>query len=122
MGTWLRIRRRELHLSQQELADKAGIRSLKTLNSAEAGRSEITRHVAEVEQVLGWQPGSLTRAYQYGTRPTLDGQAPAPQRPPIGEELDDLMQRLADIRARIDEEYPLPPPPDDAESKRRETG
>jgi transcriptional regulator with XRE-family HTH domain len=54
-------RRGELGLTQQQLADAAGV-DIKTIGNLESrGRWPIARTRAAIEQALGWQPGEMKR-------------------------------------------------------------
>ena len=54
-------RRGDLGMTQQELADKAGI-DVKTVGSLEGrGRWPIARNRAGIERALGWLPGEMER-------------------------------------------------------------
>lgn len=58
VGQVVRERRKDLELSQDELAWMSDV-SRTTIRNIEANRVEEARSWADIETVLGWEPGSL---------------------------------------------------------------
>jgi transcriptional regulator with XRE-family HTH domain len=72
LATALRDRRKALRLTQEELADQAGVHTA-TVKDYEAGKTytRMPKSWAALEHVLGWAPGSA-RAVLEGGEPTFN--------------------------------------------------
>src|ERR1700758_4012434 len=71
LATALRGRRKALRLTQEELADQAGVHTA-TVKDYEAGKvyTRMPKSWGALERVLGWAPGSA-RAVLEGSEPTV---------------------------------------------------
>lgn len=77
----VRQRRRDLSLTQAELAQNANV-SLKVVKSLEGGQTQLermTEQLRNVEQALGWGPGSLASIAQARPPILLDGPETDPE-------------------------------------------
>jgi hypothetical protein len=77
VGEWIEIRLDELGLKPGQVAIQLGV-DPKTVNNVIRGRSAIGSKRYRWEDLLGWERGSLTRAYR-------DGIPPEPALPPMSE-------------------------------------
>lgn len=93
-------RRRELMLSQAELAAKAGT-SESTVRSIETARRDGYRAstLREIAAALGWSPGSLDAVYA-GRKPTVV--KPERESADVRTELARLRAEIADLRAAVE--------------------
>jgi transcriptional regulator with XRE-family HTH domain len=70
VGELVRTRRGVLGLTQQQLAEKAGI-DTGTISSLELGQTwPWAKNRSRIDQALGWRPGSLEEV-RHGGEPTL---------------------------------------------------
>ena len=84
LGGWVRERRKQLGLTQEEVAAIAPM-SDKTLRTVEAGKATGIRRPTRraLERALGWEPGSVDEAIDGGRQPRpADGTAAAEDRLP----------------------------------------
>lgn len=90
----IRERRLELGLSQQQLADAAGVTrsTIKNLEGARQPTSRPPSSIASVVQALGWEPGS-GQVILNGGEPTLRDHTP-PEYPPAQDPYQPLTDRL----------------------------
>ena len=84
----LETRRGELRLTQQQLADAAGV-DVKTVGSLEKrGRWPIARTRAALERAVGWPPGELKRiADEEPTPPAISEATQQMLRDDVGDEI-----------------------------------
>lgn len=93
LGTALRSRRKDLRLTQEELAGRAGVHT-GTIKDYEAGKpyTRMPKSWAAIERAVSWAPGSALAVLKGGA-PTVivgpDGVYPPPQDPyqPLSERL-----------------------------------
>jgi transcriptional regulator with XRE-family HTH domain len=98
LGTTIRQRRGQLHQTQEQLATQAGI-SNSTLRQIETGhRTQPTaKTIHNLEQALGWTPGSIQRITT-GQQPTLTNtteRAPNPPPPTLNDHTWHLLRTIA---------------------------
>ncbi|MDL4774951.1 MULTISPECIES: helix-turn-helix domain-containing protein [Thermomonosporaceae] len=89
-------RRGSLGLTQEQLAERAGV-TVKTIYNLEAGeRWPQARTRSAIEDALQWRPGDLVRIGE-GGEPA--GASPRPGMDVVLKELDELNAYFADLRA-----------------------
>lgn len=71
-GQWIRQRRKELRLSQDEIRALGGpsTATLRVLESGKAGTPQIGT-TWTLERILGWRPGAIRLAIEEGRRPEI---------------------------------------------------
>lgn len=79
VGEWIAIRRDELGMGPADLAMRVGV-TRRSVDNAEAGRTEVKQGRTRWEDALGWEHGSLLAAYKRGERPKVAGR-PAMETP-----------------------------------------
>ncbi|HEX2315867.1 MAG TPA: helix-turn-helix transcriptional regulator [Thermomonospora sp.] len=91
-------RRGSLGLTQEQLAERAGV-TVKTVYNLEAGgRWPQARTRGAIESALGWQPGDLVRIGE-GREPARQATAQEPDMETVVRELQELERYFADLRS-----------------------
>lgn len=85
LGDWVRQRRTQLELTQEEVA-ALGPLSEKTVRNIESGRTTrlASRTRSALEQALNWPPGSVLDAIKDGRKPAPTAAAEPPLAAPVG--------------------------------------
>lgn len=102
LGQFVKARREELGLSQQEVAD-AGGPSDTTMSKLENGLTDTVsnRTLKRLDSALGWEAGSARAAYVTGSTPVVIQQAPAVEDPRPGPAAQDVLDEIARMRRDI---------------------
>ncbi|REE95309.1 helix-turn-helix domain-containing protein [Thermomonospora umbrina] len=91
-------RRGSLGLTQEQLAERAGVTVKTVYNLESGGRWPQARTRGAVESALGWQPGDLVRIGE-GREPVQVPGAEGPDIDTVVRELAELDDYFADLRA-----------------------
>lgn len=104
VGRQLARRRNDLDLTQDQLADRIGVRA-RTISAIERGNNSIQRSNRAIwEQALGLKPGTISRAYNEGI-PIEPADADAGAASATAEPtLHELAEQMRLLREKIEED------------------